>query len=220
MSLLGKDGFKNKIALRDQMCPNGTKDQKSEILKAINYHSMGFMRAMQSRKKFIYNHPKKIEIVKEIIKYRIDKKIITFSANTAMAESIGIGYVYTGKESKKKNRITLEEFATLNRGVLNSCKLANEGFDCPGLSVGIVTGVNSSSTTSIQRSGRVIRKEESKYAEMFTLVIEDTVECEWFKKSHSKVNYTTIDVDNLIKLLKGEPWEPYTKKLQNFTYRF
>ena len=220
MSLVGKDGLKHRLTLRDEMCPNGTKEQKSAILKEITYHSTGFMRAMQARKKFIYNHPQKIEIVKEIIKYRSDKKIVTFNANTAMAESIGIGFVYTGKDSKKKNRITLDEFIALDKGVINTCRLANEGFDCPGLSVGIVTGVNSSSTTSIQRTGRVIRKEGTKYAEMFTLVIEDSVECEWFKKSHSKSSYITIDVDNLIKLLKGEDWEPYKKKLQNFTYRF
>lgn len=220
MQLVGKNGIKNKLILRDQLYNGNDSLKKSETLKAINYHAKGFMRMMQARKKFIYNHKQKIEIVKEIIKYRQDKKIITFSANTAMAEAIGIGYVYTGKESKKKNRITLEEFAKLDKGVINSCKLANEGFDCPGLSVGIVTGVNSSSTVSTQRTGRVVRKEGSKYAEMFTLVLEDTVECEWFKKSHSKVNYITIDVENLIKLLKGEPYETYKKKIENFTYRF
>ncbi|MCL0234243.1 hypothetical protein, partial [Klebsiella pneumoniae] len=59
-----------------------------------------------------------------------------------------------------------------------------------------------------------------KYSEIFTLVLEDTVEQEWFKKSHQKSEYVTIDVDNLRKLLNGEPWEPYKKKLQNFTYRF
>ena len=51
-------------------------------------------------------------------------------------------------------------------------------------------------------------------------MLEDTVEQEWFKKSHQKSEYVTIDVDNLRKLLNGEPWEPYKKKLQNFTYRF
>lgn len=219
MSCLGKDGLHNRLVYRDELC-KGREDQKKEVLKAIMYHATGFIRAIQARKKFIHNHPRKIEIVREIIKYRQDKKIITFSANTAMAESIGIGYVYTGKESKKKNRITVEEFSKLDKGVINSCKLANEGFDCAGLSVGIITGVDSSKTTSLQRSGRVIRKEGSKYAEVFTLVIEDTVECEWYKKSHTNVNYVTIDVDNLIKLLKGEPWEPYKKKIQNFTYRF
>jgi superfamily II DNA or RNA helicase len=181
---------------------------------------MGFMHAMQNRKKFIYNHPQKIKVTQEIIKHRSDKKIITFSANTKMAESIGIGYIYTGKEGKKKNRITIEEFENLDKGVINSCKLAIEGFDCPGLSVGIVLGVDSSATKAIQSTGRVVRKEGSKYAEMFTLVMENTVEEEWFRKSHPKGDYVTIDVENLIKMLKGESWSPYKKKLQNYTYRF
>lgn len=220
MSLLGKVGFKNKIKLRDELCRNNPNVNPSDVLKQINYHSVAFMKALQNRKKFIYNHPQKLEVAREIIKYRSDKKIITFSANTKMAESIGIGYIYTGKEGKKKNRITLEEFTTLDKGVINSCQLANEGFDCPGLSVGIVMGLDSSATKGIQRTGRIVRKEGSKYAEMFTLVLENTVECDWYRNSHPSGNYITIDVENLMKLLKGEPWEPYRKKIQNYTYRF
>lgn len=220
MSLLGPVGFKNKIKLRDELCKNNPNANPSDVLKQINYHSAAFMKALQNRKKFIYNHPQKIEVAREIIKHRLDKKIITFSANTKMAESVGIGYVYTGKEGKKKNRITLEEFTKLDKGVINSCQLANEGFDCPGLSVGIVMGLDSSATKGTQRTGRVVRKEGSKYAEMFTLVLENTVECDWYRNSHPSGNYITIDVKNLMKLLKGEPWEPYKKKLQNYTYRF
>ena len=44
-----------------------------------------------------------------------------------MAESIGIGMVYTGKDSKKKGRITLEEFSRSPTGVINSCAKLNEG---------------------------------------------------------------------------------------------
>ena len=220
MSMIGQKGLKNRLQYRDELCPNGSKEEKSKILKEIMYHSMGFMHAMQNRKKFIHNHPQKIEVAREIIKHRADKKIITFSANTSMAEAIGVGYVYTGKEGKKKNRITIEEFEKLDKGVINSCKLAIEGFDCPGLSVGIVMGVDSSATKAIQSTGRVVRKEGSKYSEMFTLVMENTVEQEWFKKSHPKGDYVTIDVENLLLMLKGESWSPYKKKLQNYTYRF
>ena len=220
MSMIGQVGLKNRLRYRDELCPNGTKEDKSKVLKEIMYHSMGFMYAMQNRKKFIYNHPQKIEVAREIIKHRADKKIITFSANTTMAEAIGVGYVYTGKEGKKKNRITIEEFEKLDKGVINSCKLAIEGFDCPGLSVGIVLGVDSSATKAIQSTGRVVRKEGSKYSEMFTLVMENTVEEEWFRKSHPKGDYVTIDVENLILMLKGESWSPYKKKIQNYTYRF
>ena len=220
MSMIGQSGLKNRLHYRDEICPNGSKEDKSKVLKEIMYHSMGFMHAMQNRKKFIHNHPQKIEVAREIIKYRADKKIITFSANTKMAEAIGVGYVYTGKEGKKKNRITIEEFEKLDKGVINSCKLAIEGFDCPGLSVGIVMGVDSSATKAIQSTGRVVRKEGSKYSEMFTLVMENTVEQEWFRKSHPKGDYVTIDVENLILMLKGESWSPYKKKIQNYTYRF
>ena len=220
MSMIGQKGLTNRLRYRDELCPNGSKEDKSKVLKEIMYHSMGFMHAMQNRKKFIHNHPQKIEVAREIIKHRADKKIITFSANTKMAEAIGVGYVYTGKEGKKKNRITIEEFEKLDKGVINSCKLAIEGFDCPGLSVGIVMGVDSSATKAIQSTGRVVRKEGSKYSEMFTLVMENTVEQEWFKKSHPKGDYVTIDVENLLLMLQGESWSPYKKKIQNYTYRF
>lgn len=220
MSMVGPKGLTNRLHYRDELCPNGSKEEKSKVLKEIMYHSMGFTHALQNRKKFIHNHPQKIEVAREIIKHRADKKIITFSANTKMAEAIGVGYVYTGKEGKKKNRITIDEFKQLDKGVINSCKLAIEGFDCPGLSVGIVMGVDSSATKAIQSTGRVVRKEGSKYAEMFTLVMENTVEQEWFKKSHPKGDYVTIDVENLLKMLQGEEWSPYKKKIQNYTYRF
>ena len=220
MSMVGQKGLTNRLRYRDELCPNGSKEEKSKILKEIMYHSMGFTHALQNRKKFIHNHPQKIAVAREIIKHRADKKIITFSANTKMAEAIGVGYVYTGKEGKKKNRITIDEFKQLDKGVINSCKLAIEGFDCPGLSVGIVMGVDSSATKAIQSTGRVVRKEGSKYAEMFTLVMENTVEQEWFKKSHPKGDYVTIDVENLLKMLQGEEWSPYKKKIQNYTYRF
>lgn len=150
MSMVGKDGLRNRLNYRNQICSSSDKAELSNALKQITFHSTAFMRALQARKKFIHNHPAKLEVAREIIAHRADKKIITFSANTAMAEKIGVGYVYTGKESKKQNRITLEEFALLDKGVINSCKLAIEGFDCPGLSVGIMLGVDSSSTKALK----------------------------------------------------------------------
>lgn len=81
-------------------------------------------------------------------------------------------------------------------------------------------GIDSSSTKSTQAAGRVIRKEGSKYSEIFTLVLEDTVEQEWFRKSHQNSTYITIDVENLRKLLNGETWEPYKKKTSEFHLSF
>lgn len=128
MSCTGKDGWRYKLQLRDEMYKGNDENKRKQILNAISYHSAGFMRTMTQRKAFINNHPKKIEIAKKIIEARQDKKIITFSNNVKMAESISNGdYVYTGKLGKKKGRVMIEDFLSGNIKILNSCKKLDEG---------------------------------------------------------------------------------------------
>lgn len=219
MTMVGPKGFVNKLRYRDELCKHTNKNPK-EVLKDINYHANGFIQALQSRKKFVLEHPKKLEIAEEIIAARPNSKIITFSANTKVAESFSSGYIYTGKEGKKKNRMTLEEFSSLPAGQLNTVKLAEEGMNLPDLSVGIMLGVNSSKTKAVQTLGRVIRLSKDKTAEFFTLVINDTVETKWMQNSRINKNFESIDVENLRKVLKGEPYEKYRRKLKDFTFRF
>lgn len=152
-----------------------------DINKQILVHAMGFNRTLQARKKYIYDHPKKVELTNLILEHRQNKKCITFSATVAMAEKIKYGYVYSGKDSKKKGRMTLKEFIKQDGGVLNTVMKLNEGFNCPDISVSVILGFNSSQTAKKQRIGRVIRQKEGKVAEVFTLVLKGTVEEEWSK---------------------------------------
>lgn len=218
--MAGKDGFKHRWEMAKELAPNSYEQQK-EVLKTVTYYATSFMRSMQNRKKFVQNHPKKLEIAKEIIKWRPDKKIITFSANVKMAESFKEGYVYTGKEGKKKNRITLEEFSKMPYGQLHSCKMAIEGMNQPDLSVGIQLGIDSSKTKAIQSLGRVVRLSKDKTnVEFFTLVINHTVETKWMQNAKEDSNIEIIDEANLMKVLKGESYDLYNRKLSNFTFRF
>lgn len=219
MSMVGPKGFVNKLKYRDILCRGDVSKQK-DALKAITVNANGFMRMMQARKKFVQEHPEKLRIAEEIIANRKDSKIITFSANVKMAESFSEGFVFTGKDSKKKNRTTLEEFSKLDSGVLHTVKLAEEGLNLPDLSVGIMLGVNSSKTKATQTLGRIVRLAPNKHAEFFTLVINDTIETEWMRRSRINGDYIVIDEENLLKVLRGEPYEPYKRKLKNFTYRF
>lgn len=218
---LGKNGFMFRAALRDSMCPNGTPEQRKEVFRQITYHATAFMRIIHARKDFINNHPKKIEIARKIIAARPNSKIITFSNNINMAESIGMGgKVFSGKDSKKKGRMTIEEFSLLDSGVLHTIKKADEGLDVPGLSVAIILGLDSSKIRKTQRIGRVARKEGDKKAEIFTLVIDQTVECDWFRKSNNSDNIITIDEQGLEDVLAGKTPKPYTKKIKDFTFRY
>lgn len=126
LSMIGPQGLRNRLIYRDELCKND-ESKKKEMLKLITYHATGFIKAIQNRKSFVQNHPEKLRLAEEIIKHRLNSKIITFSANTKMAESFSSGFVYTGKEGKKKNRITLEEFSSLPKGQLHTVKLAEEG---------------------------------------------------------------------------------------------
>lgn len=221
MSCIGPKGHIAKDELRNKMCPRGNSEQRLQVFKNITYHSTRFSACMQARKSFINNHPKKIEMARKIIEARPFSKIITFSNNVKIAESIGMGgKVYTGKDSKKKGRTTIEEFNSYPVGVLHTVRKADEGMDISGLSVGIVLGTDSGKTKARQRLGRVIRMEEGKQAEMFYIIINNTVEVKWFTDSHAGQPYITIDEQGLEDVLAGKEPKPYTKKIKDFTFRF
>ncbi len=217
---IGKNGFIERAKMRDEMCPKGSEEERKRIFTQITYHATNFMRALQKRKAFINNHPKKIEIARKIINSLPFSKIITFSNNVKMAEAIGIGEVYTGKDNKRKARANLEIFNSQSTGCINSVKKLIEGADLQGLDVAIMLGIDSSETRATQARGRAIRFKEGKHALIFNLVINNTVECEWMKKSHQHSPYVTIDEEGLNDVLAGREPKPYVKKVKNFTLRY
>ena len=221
-STCGPEGWKVKLALRDEMYKGDDENKRKQVLQNINFHSINFMRTMQQRKAFINNHPKKIEIAKKIIEARFDKKIITFSNNVKMAEAIDNGeFVYTGKTSKAKGRVMMEDFISGKINRIHSCHKLNEGIDVPDISVGIVLGTDSSEIKAKQRLGRTTRVYENKNVEFFYIVIKDTIEEKWVSNNHkSNKNYITIDEQGLERVLKGESPEPIKQKPKELMFRF
>lgn len=227
-SCTGPKGYIVCDELRNQMCPAKriggkiiNEQARKDIFKQIKFRSIRGMKLVQERKKFIDNHPKKLELTREIINARPFFKIITFSNSIKMAESIKIGKVYSGKDTKKHSRSTLDEFKSSTSGVLNTIKKAILGLNVPDISVGIILGTDSSKIKAGQKLGRVLRLDESKeQAEVFNLVINNSIELAWFQKSHENQHYTIIDEEGLRAILNGEEPQPYKHAIQNFTYRF
>lgn len=218
MSLIGSNGFRNRQEYAKNI--SGNNAVYKENLKKITMHAIGFMQAMQKKKAFINNHSRKVELARDIINARKDSKIITFSNSIKMAEAIGIGPVYSGKDSKKHSKKVLEKFAEADKGVINSSKMLVAGADIKGVNCLIILGNDSSQTRATQTRGRGIRVEGDKFTEVFNLVINDTQETTWFEKSHRNVNVVKIDVDNLYKVLNHESFETYKRPVSKFIYRF
>lgn len=89
-----------------------------------------------------------------------------------------------------------------------------------GLSVGIILGLDSSEIKAVQRRGRCIRFEKGKKAEIFNLVIDQTVETKWFSNGHPNEGYITIDEEGLNDVLAGREPKPYMRKIKDFTFRY
>lgn len=178
--------------------------QVGTTVKEVSAHAFGWKKALTFRKNFVANHPKKIEVANKIIEARKDKKIITFNSSIEQCQKYGNGVIVSSKQSKKENQRILKEFAEQKTGVIHSSKMLIEGLDCPGLSVEIIAGFNSSKCAKTQSVGRCIRFEEEKQAEIFTLVIKGTVEDQWYKKANEDNNFIEINEEELDLVLKGE----------------
>lgn len=179
-----------------------------------------FMRYLQLRKKFIADHPKKIEVCRKILDARKDKKCITFSSTIKNAEKIGNGYVMHSKQSKKDNSVIIDMFNQASTGILHTSRAADEGMDIKGLSVGIIMSIDSSKTRKQQRVGRCGRFEPGKQAEMFTLVLKGTQEVKWFQNSNT-TDVITINEEQLDRVLTGEDISTRPRELNEFeNYRF
>ena len=169
-------------------------------------------RMLVARKQYVMNHPKKIEITRKILDARPNKKAITFSATIKQAEAVGRGYLIHSGKTKKKNRITFEEFNRMPTGVINTAKSLNEGADLKGLSLAIILCNTSSQVEKTQRIGRVIRFEEGKEAEIFTLVIAGTNEEAWFNTSSAGKSFIEITELELEEVLAGREIDSIEKE--------
>lgn len=178
-----------------------------------------FTRCLKKRKEYIYNHPDKIRIAQMILDARTDRKCITFSSRVKGARAIKRGLVLSPHAKPKEQREIMEEFIPSKTGVLNTCSMLDEGADIPHLSVAVILGFTSSKTSKTQRIGRVVRKEGDKMAEIFTLVIKDTVDEQWFSNSNTS-EYVTIDEEQLKNVLEGKPFRAKTNTKTGFKIRF
>jgi len=188
--------------------------------KDVMIAGLGFLRAMKARKSFIYDHPKKIEVANQIINARKDKKIITFTKTVEHAQQICCGDIYHGKITKKKKEKMMEAFNEAHTGVLNSCKALTVGADIRGVNVAIILSGDSSSITKRQAVGRALRKQDEQIAELWQLIIRNTVDEEWFRKSSGGLKYKTINEAQLTQFLEtGEITDKIHKEKQ-FLFRF
>ncbi len=175
-------------------------------LQEVTAHSFGWNKAMQFRKNFIANHPKKIEVAKHILENRKETKAITFNTSIKQCEAYGFGHVVHSKKKDKENKELLDSFSKAGPGeVLHNSKVAKEGYDCPGLGLVIITGFHSDKISLQQCIGRGVRFEPGKHAEIFVLCLKGAQDNKWFQKASQGLEYIEINEQELDLVLKHQP---------------
>lgn len=194
----------NAVRMQYAMHVQPNPEFRKQIIGETAAHAFGWNRALKARKDFVKNHPRKLEIAELILEHRQNCKAITFNSTIAQCEKFKIGSVVHSGNTKKKNRLTMEEFNEMENGVIHSSKSLTEGVDIKGLNLAIILHNTSSPRERIQKIGRVIRKEEGKNAEVFSLILRGTMEQNWFKKSSVGLSHIELNEDELISILTGK----------------
>lgn len=174
----------------------------------------GWMDRLRKRKKFVQSHPHKLEVARKILDARKDKKCIVFASTIKECEQLAQKneLVLHSQRSKKDNSAAIDAFNQLNCGNVFSVRSAKTGLDLKGLSVEIIMNTDSSKISKVQAVGRTIRFEPGKQAEIFTLIIRNSVEEKWLANSTDS-SYIVINEQQLEKVLNNEPFEVRERKI-------
>jgi superfamily II DNA or RNA helicase len=161
--------------------------------RASYLDAVRFRRLIQERRKFLYEHPGKIPVIREILdKFGITKSVI-FSQSVSFADTVAKYPDVISYHSKSADRSGIMERFMSEDGVhLSACMAVNEGMDLPKLPVIIIASRVSSPKVHIQRRGRCLRFEEGKLGIIFNLYIPGTQDEKWLMRAQQTTNKLNI----------------------------
>lgn len=192
--------------------------------KKMNLIAIGGVKGIVKLRRFINNHPSKIEAALEILQ-KFERKTITFAESTAIADELTKrlnailpfplaksyhsalpSIIVAGKKLSKKatGEYILESFRLNDCTYLNTAKAVDEGADFPEVTQGIRVAGTSSPTQQTQRRGRIIRAMEGKFALMWNIYLKRTKEPGWLKRAQ---NYSddvlwVEGIDDVLEILR------------------
>jgi superfamily II DNA or RNA helicase len=154
-------------------------------LSAVNPVARKGLWAMAKRRMLLSDVKDKLNVLLEIVKKNMDKKILLFSESIRSVEVAkrfllqnGIPCeTYHSKKNKNERQAILQRWAkspTLN--TLLSVTSLEEGLDVPDASVGIIYASGKTMRKIVQRLGRLIRKAPGKIAKIYVIHVPYTTE--------------------------------------------
>lgn len=144
-----------------------------------------FLNIASQRKKFIAEV--KTENVKDLVKeFRLDNlRFICFTGSIKQVKELGSDSAVHSKNDDKFNQNLIDCFNNEECTELFAVKMLREGINLTNIERGIITQLDSGIGSFFQMLGRCLRHE---FPEMHLLVVQDTQDVVYFKRSIEKFN--------------------------------
>jgi superfamily II DNA or RNA helicase len=144
-----------------------------------------YLNIASSRKKFIAEV--KTQNVKDLVKeFRLDNsRFICFTGSIKQVKELGSDSAVHSKNSNDTNQELIDCFNNLECSELFAVKMLREGINLTNIERGIITQLDSGIGSFFQMLGRCLRHE---FPEMHLLVVQDTQDEVYFKKSMNNFN--------------------------------
>jgi superfamily II DNA or RNA helicase len=137
------------------------------------------MRAYRETKRLERASPAKLQKLEELLQKHQGDRVIVFTADNATVYQIARRFLVppiTHQTKARERKQILERFHSGEYNVVVTSQVLNEGVDVPAANVGIVLSGTSTIRESVQRLGRLLRKQKDKQAILYEVVARDTAE--------------------------------------------
>lgn len=132
-----------------------------------------------AQKKIAQGSEAKLEVLGRLMGQHATDRVIVFTADNATVYKISSQYLVpaiTHQTKIKERKEILEKFNQGEYNCIVTSKVLNEGVDIPEANVGIVLSGSGSVREHVQRLGRILRKQEDKFAILYEVITENTSE--------------------------------------------
>jgi len=164
------------------------KSEQEILVKAVNY-----MRAMQERRRFLYNAPVKIKTAVKVLELFPVRTIcfaetkefadqMTDQINLGKPSPIAVSYHSGMSAKKRKAAMALFKDPDNEVRIISTARALDEGFDIEGIELALITSGTSTERQFTQRVGRSIRFVPDKVALIVNLFIRDTQDQRWARQ--------------------------------------
>jgi len=145
---------------------------------------------VMKRMRLIYNALSKTDVAKFLIEKVIprEQRTLIFAGTIEQAEILCQDSVHSKTNDSRYHAFRNEEI-----NLLSSVRVLNQGENIPNLDNAVIVQLNSNELDMVQRIGRTVRYRDGHLANIYIIILKDTVDLNWLMSAISEFDRNNIE---------------------------